>query len=567
MFKKFLKFLKINKIVSGIILIGLILLGYFIYYKIFKNNTNQYYEITQLKKGEITSLVSGSGKISALNSFSIKSKINGEVLYILAKDGQEIKSGDLILKLDSKDLEKQIRDAELALENAKIELEKFNQEYNQQLRGDLLEENYEKGLNLLSNLYDEFPTILNNLKKIFFNKDFSENKICNIEGYDFELEGCNISYYSNVYSDNKFKGASYRIKNLYLETKDLYKSALDDYETAKKTKDNNRLNAIKKGYLLSLKTSEMVKMGKDIIRSIQNYNRISNTININQSLIDEHEKDITEIESSIDNYLNNLLSIINSINNQLDKLANYEIDRKNKELNIKQKENNLFDLKDKMKDYFIYAPFDGIIDKINVDKSDFVSSGTILGTIITKNKIADISFNEIDIAKIKVGQEAILTFDAFDNLKIKGKVIEISTTGTEEQGVVSYNAKISIEEDNQDIKPGMSVNADIIVNKKENVLMVPNLAIREDKNGQYVEVIKDSKLKEKKLIKNADISQDLIKKRYIKTGIYDNEFTEVLDGLNENDNIIIKKSNQKININNQKTNPFLPSMPFGQQRR
>jgi HlyD family secretion protein len=220
-----------------------------------------------------------------------------------------------------------------------------------------------------------------------------------------------------------------------------------------------------------------------------------------------------------------------------------------------------------MKDYFIYAPFDGIIDKINVDKSDFVSSGTILGTIITKNKIADISFNEIDIAKIKVGQEAILTFDAFDNLKIKGKVIEISTTGTEEQGVVSYNAKISIEEDNQDIKPGMSVNADIIVNKKENVLMVPNLAIRKDKDGQYVEVIKDSKLKEKKLIKNTDISQDLIEKRYIKTGIYDNEFTEVLDGLNENDNIIIKTSNQKININNQKTNPFLPRMPFGQQRR
>jgi multidrug efflux pump subunit AcrA (membrane-fusion protein) len=112
----------------------------------------------------------------------------------------------------------------------------------------------------------------------------------------------------------------------------------------------------------------------------------------------------------------------------------------------------------------------------------------------------------------------------------------------------------------------MSVNAEIIVDRKENVLLVPNSAIKSDGMGKYVEVVKNYEIERKNSFKPVAISQNLIEKRYIKTGISNDEFTEVLEGLNEGEVIIIRTLNQTAQ-SRQQTNPFLPRLPFGQQRR
>jgi HlyD family secretion protein len=112
----------------------------------------------------------------------------------------------------------------------------------------------------------------------------------------------------------------------------------------------------------------------------------------------------------------------------------------------------------------------------------------------------------------------------------------------------------------------MSVNAEIIVDRKENVLLVPNSAIKSDRMGKYVEVVKNYEIERKNSFKPVAISQNLIEKRYIKTGISNDEFTEILEGLNEGEFIIIRTLNQTAK-NRQQTNPFLPRMPFGRQRQ
>jgi multidrug efflux pump subunit AcrA (membrane-fusion protein) len=107
--------------------------------------------------------------------------------------------------------------------------------------------------------------------------------------------------------------------------------------------------------------------------------------------------------------------------------------------------------------------------------------------------------------------------------------------------------KISLEEENKEIKPGMSVNAEIIVDRKENVLIVPNSAIKSDRMRKYVEVVKNYEIERKKLFEPVAISQNLIEKRYIKTGISNDEFTEVLKGLKEEESCHYKnfKSNSQ----------------------
>ena len=98
--------------------------------------------------------------------------------------------------------------------------------------------------------------------------------------------------------------------------------------------------------------------------------------------------------------------------------------------------------------------------------------------LITKQKIAEISLNEVDAAKVKVGQKVTLTFDAIDGLSITGEVSEIDALGTVSQGVVTYGVKIAFDTQDERVKSGMSVSAAIITDVKQNVLLVPNAAVK-----------------------------------------------------------------------------------------
>ena len=169
------------------------------------------------------------------------------------------------------------------------------------------------------------------------------------------------------------------------------------------------------------------------------------------------------------------------------------------------------------------APADGVAAKINFKKSDSVSGGAIAATFITNQRIAEISLNEIDVAKIKVGQKSTLTFDAIPDLSISGEVAEIDTIGTVSQGVVSYMVKITFDTQDERVKPGMSVSAAIITNVKTDVLMAPVSAVKSQGGMQYAE------------IKNSDAAPVQMQ---VETGIANDEFIEIISGVKEGDNVV-----------------------------
>lgn len=118
-----------------------------------------------------------------------------------------------------------------------------------------------------------------------------------------------------------------------------------------------------------------------------------------------------------------------------------------------------------------------------------VSGATVLFILITKEKVAEISLNEIDAAKVKIGQKASLTFNAIPDLIFTGKIIEIDSLGSISQGVVSYSVKIVLDSDDERIKPSMSVTAEIIVEGQNRCLLLSNSAIKMQRNLKYVELI------------------------------------------------------------------------------
>ena len=159
---------------------------------------------------------------------------------------------------------------------------------------------------------------------------------------------------------------------------------------------------------------------------------------------------------------------------------------------------------------------------------------------ITKQKIAEISLNEVDVAQVAVGKKALLTLDAIEELTIEGEVVEIDAVGTENQGVVTYRAKISLNSRDERIRSGMSVSVEIITNVKSDVLFVANSAIK-SQDGDYVEIVERIDPKTA-LTGNVGASalENFIKRQQVKIGISNDDITEIVSGLDEGTLVITR---------------------------
>jgi multidrug efflux pump subunit AcrA (membrane-fusion protein) len=161
-------------------------------------------------------------------------------------------------------------------------------------------------------------------------------------------------------------------------------------------------------------------------------------------------------------------------------------------ITVQQRENALADANQTLSNYTLTAPFDGVMASVAVDIGSSAvmasaNSSAALGTIVTDKKLAQITLNETDIVKVHIGQKATVTFDAIDGLAIDGTVVEINTLGTVTSGVVTYKVKVAFGSDDIRILPNMSVSVDILTDSKDNVLYVPNQAVKHDTDGYYVE--------------------------------------------------------------------------------
>jgi len=210
----------------------------------------------------------------------------------------------------------------------------------------------------------------------------------------------------------------------------------------------------------------------------------------------------------------------------------------------------------------VTSPIDGTVTALKVkvgdtlgasgvskDIADSSKASTSLITIHNLEKLqASITLNEVDVAKVKVGQKATLTFDALPDLTLTGKVVEIETVGTVSQGIVSYGVKIALDSVDERIKPGMSVTAEIIVEAKPDVLTLPNSAIKSEGDLRYVQLIEAPEEIKKTLKIGSSIAlpkEVKIKSQPVEVGISNDEKTEILSGVSEGDIIISSRITQQ----------------------
>ncbi|MFA6446949.1 MAG: efflux RND transporter periplasmic adaptor subunit [Patescibacteria group bacterium] len=201
--------------------------------------------------------------------------------------------------------------------------------------------------------------------------------------------------------------------------------------------------------------------------------------------------------------------------------------------------NKLADAEEALQNYQVRAPFDFMVAKLQVQMHDQASSGGAIATVISNQKMATLSLNEVDVAKVKVSQKATLTFDAIDGLSISGEVAEVSTLGTASQGVVSYDVKILFDTQDERVKSGMSVNASIITFTQENALVVPNSAIKSSGGQSYVLLVNNPPTDQQASNAGITLATPPVMQA-VTLGAANDTVTILTEGLNEGQTVVTK---------------------------
>ncbi|MEK6660413.1 MAG: efflux RND transporter periplasmic adaptor subunit, partial [candidate division NC10 bacterium] len=153
------------------------------------------------------------------------------------------------------------------------------------------------------------------------------------------------------------------------------------------------------------------------------------------------------------------------------------------EAQVKQQEAALRQAQIDLDHTYIRAPVDGTVVSRNVDVGQTVAASLQAPTLfliaqdLTKMQV-DTNVDEADVGRVRVGQDATFTVDAYPGEIFRGKVVQIRQAPINVQNVITYNVVIGVS--NQDLKlfPGMTANVKILVDRRENVLRIPIASLR-----------------------------------------------------------------------------------------
>jgi HlyD family secretion protein len=184
----------------------------------------------------------------------------------------------------------------------------------------------------------------------------------------------------------------------------------------------------------------------------------------------------------------------------------------------------------------IVSPIDGLVLSRDVNVGDAVSSILVLGSqatlIMTMGDISEVyvqgKVDEADIGKVYLNQPARIVVESFKDKKFTGKVTKISPMGKEKDNVTTFEVRVSISNPTLELKANMSANAEILLEEKKNVLMVPESSLIYDKDRSASVELPDPK------------AENGRKKVPVKLGISNGVKTEIISGLTEKQQVVLQ---------------------------
>ena len=465
--------------------------------------STQYME-TALERRDITNTFSGSGTISAANTYTVKSLVKGTVLTADFEVGDTIEKGTVLYTIDSSDVATSVEKAQLALEQA------------QRSYDDTADAQYIRSVigGTVASIKVKAGDYVTAGQEIAPVRDDS-SLLLTLEFPAADASGFAVGQAAEVILNGTFETLSGTVQAV---------AGTDTISSGNLLVRTVTIAVKNNGSLTTAQAASATINGVSALASArfdyQHQQTVTATTSGTVAAVCVKEGTAIEANTAIVQLSGTELS--RQVQSAADSLLNAQL--------------SMSDTQKQMENYTITSPISGTVIQKNVKAGDTVGTDTTASETLCT--IYDLSYlemtlnvDELEILSIKEGQTVTITADAISDRTFTGVVTSVSAAGTTTGGTTTYPVTIRID-DTGDLLPGMNATAEIEVSSASNALAVPNGSVV---RGNYVLVTKDSP-------SAANAVQDMTAPDgyvYVKitTGTSDDDYIEVASGLQEGDTI------------------------------
>jgi len=524
------------------------------------------YETYIVDRGEVVEVISATGSIAPSSKIELQPQVSGKVVEIPVEEGDEVKKGDLLIRLDAGDINAQIMAQQASLASAQATLAQ-----------------YESGATTQELALAEraVETVQARLEASTVARDDAQDALANatsrgdaqlqssVNTFRSDLEGAAQAADDGVnrLTDRVYTSAGFlsftatnsQAQNDAIQTRVAAKASLSSIDAAlasvngDASVDNVRAQhdamqphlAIVKDHLEA--TVEVLKysVGLDSATLATYQLNASTALSTLSAEMQALTSDDTNLELRLqlnEADVNTATAALNAAENAVatnegllaEAEASLELKRTGtrdeilaaQRAMVSAERARLAGLQNEWGKRRITAPVDGVVTQVSVEPGENVMSSQ---TIVMMNAVGNLeviaNISEIDIAKITVGDPVTIELDAFTaGEHWTGSVIAIQPAETVVDNIIFYETTILFDGEDERLRSGMTADLDIVTDRKDGVLRVPVRAVKPRNGDMYVEILND---------------RGLVEERDVEMGLESDDFAEILSGLEEGDEVIV----------------------------
>lgn len=521
--KRRIEKLKKKKNRKKIILLLLILVVLFVVNGPLKGDKDQVnakfdYEKVVADIGDIEVIVEGKGVVEENSVYNISPSVNGEIVEDYVEVGQMVNKDDLLYVIDSDDIQASLSTAKLAVEQANISYNNIKKQIND-LKIVANDSGYVSDLTITKGAYIVTNSPVCNLVETnqyevvlqFMNAAASQIRVGNRATLTY------MSYLTTI--DGTVTNVSDRT---FLRDDG---SQVSEVTIRVTTTGFGLNNAVVKGEVYT-----------DLGTTITSANTAPMTGVTNNMVKAKSTGTVETVHVKNGDYVEKGTLLVTLENVDLETALS------NADIALKNAKNSLSNVEKQLDNYNIKSPITGLVAYKNNKLGDIISnfqstSSKVMVTIVDNSvKKFEMEVDELDIAKVKVGQEVVITIDALDGKEYVGKVSNINTIGKSVAGITSYTVTVELE-NTPEIYAGMNVDADIQITSIHDVMRVPLSAVRKG-NVVYKKVADET-------YQDEDTSVPMgYQKVKVEIGQNNSDYIEIVSGIEEGDIVLVDKLTQ-----------------------
>ncbi len=449
----------------------------------------------EVQRGSLITTISAFGNVSMPHQVNLVFGIGGTVEELNTNFGNSVKEGDTLSKLDTASLERSVARAEADLRTAQISLEKASSDVNIVQAEAAVESaqttlvSAEEALEQARNFsVSDAETNLENAQR---NLDTAQkNAEINIRDAQEAVDAAFQTY--NLFVNNNRENLG--IGSIQAQKDDLWWA----YE---KALENQEIDEEANATAIATAEANVTTAENALSNAPINIQQKESAVATAEAALIQAENDLTYVQAGLDIEL--LQIIVDKAQIALDEAQN------------------------QLEKATIIAPFDGTIARVNIVIGDEVMANTIAMQLVDTTKVEiDADVDEIDVAKLEIGQNAEIDLDALQGTILNGAVTAVSPVGLNQSGLITYDLTVEIlDAAGFNLKDGMTASVDIEAIIAHNAILIPKVAITRDRAAgiQIVTVVADNNEEEV---------------REVQTGASNGKLTEIITGLEEGEHII-----------------------------